>query len=66
MSVGGGFNSLEEFLSVFNIPFVMTQRSFVLTEQMIGKWWWKIFGGIDDICREGRKPNSNQQGAVSQ
>ena len=42
MSVGGGFNSLEEFLSVFNIPFVMTQRSFVLTEQMIGKWWWKL------------------------
>ena len=37
MSVGGGFNSLEESLSVFNIP-VMTQRSFVHTEQMIGKW----------------------------
>ena len=42
MSVGGGFNSLEESLSVFNIPFVMTQRSFVHTEQMIGKWWWKL------------------------
>ena len=41
MSVGGGFNSLEESLSVFNIP-VMTQRSFVHTEQMIGKWWWKL------------------------
>ena len=40
MSVGGGFNSLEESLSIFNIP-VMTQRSFVHTEQMIGKWWWK-------------------------
>ena len=30
MSIGGGFNSLEESLSVFNIP-VMTQRSFVHT-----------------------------------
>ena len=41
MSVEGGFNSLEESLNIFNIP-VMTQRYFVHTEQMIGKWWWKL------------------------
>ena len=41
MTVGGGFNSLEESLSVLNIP-VMTKRSFIHTEQMIGKWWWTV------------------------
>ena len=41
MTVGGGFNSLEESLSVLNIP-VMTKRSFVHAEHMIGKWWWTI------------------------
>ena len=39
MTVGGGFNSLEESLSVLNIP-VMTKRSFIHAEQVIGKWWW--------------------------
>ena len=39
MMVGGGFNSLEESLSALNIP-VMTKRSFIHAEQVIGKWWW--------------------------
>ena len=39
MTVGGGFHSLEESLSVLNIP-VMTKKSFIHTEQLIGKWWW--------------------------
>ena len=39
MTVGGGFNSLEESLSVLNIP-VMIKRSFIHAEQVIGKWQW--------------------------
>ena len=35
MTVGGGFNSLEESLSVL-------KSSFVHTEQTIGKWWWTV------------------------
>jgi len=41
MAVGGGFNSLEESMSVLCVP-VMTNSSFVHTEQVIGKWWWTI------------------------
>ena len=41
MTTGGGFNTLEESLSVLNVP-VMTKRSFVHTEQVIGKWWWSV------------------------
>jgi len=39
MATGGGFNPLEESMSVLGIP-VMTKKSFVHTEHMIGKWWW--------------------------
>ena len=39
MTVGGGFNSLQESISVMGVP-VMTKRSFVETERVIGKWWW--------------------------
>ena len=41
MTTGGGFNTLEESLSVLNVP-VMTKRSFMHTEQIIGKWWWSV------------------------
>ena len=39
MTVGGGFNSLQESLSVLGVP-VMTKQSFIDTERTIGKWWW--------------------------
>lgn len=39
MTVGGGFNSLQESLSVLGIP-TMTKQSFIDTERAIGKWWW--------------------------
>ena len=38
MTVGGGFNSLQELLSVLGVP-VMTKQSFIDTERTIGKWW---------------------------
>ena len=41
MTTGGGFNTLEESLSVLNVP-VMTKRSFMHAEQITGKWWWSI------------------------
>jgi len=39
MATGGGFNLLEESMSVLGIP-VMTKKAFVHTEHIIGKWWW--------------------------
>ena len=39
MTVGGGFNSLQESMSIMGVP-VMTKRSFIETERVIGKWWW--------------------------
>ena len=39
MTVGGGFNSLQESMSVLGVP-VMTKQSFIDTERIIGKWWW--------------------------
>ena len=41
MTTGGGFNTLEESLSVLNV-LVMTKQSFMHTEQIIGKWWWSV------------------------
>jgi len=37
MATGGGFNPLEESMSVLGIP-VMTKKAFVHTEHIIGKW----------------------------
>ena len=39
MTVGGGFSSLQESMSILGIP-VMTKQSFIHTERVIGKWWW--------------------------
>jgi len=39
MATGGGFNPLEESMSVLEI-LVKTKKSFVHTEHTIGKWWW--------------------------
>ena len=39
MTVGVGFNSLQESMSIMGVP-VMTKRSFIETERVIGKWWW--------------------------
>ena len=41
MTTVGGFNTLKESLSVLNVP-VMAKRSFVHTEQIIGKWWRSV------------------------
>ena len=39
MATDGGFNSLEESLSVLGIPF-MSKQSFMQTEQQVGQRWW--------------------------
>ena len=60
-TVGGGFNTLEELLSVLNVP-VMTKRSFMHTEQIIGKWWWSIFEeSMKAAGREERQIANNKQ-----
>ena len=39
MVTGGGFNPLQESMSVLGIP-VMSKQSFMQTEHQIGQWWW--------------------------
>ena len=39
MVTGGGFNPLQESMSILGIP-VMSKQSFMQTESQIGKWWW--------------------------
>ena len=39
VTVGGGFNSLQESMSVMGVS-VMMKQSFVETERVVGKWWW--------------------------
>ena len=41
MVVGGGFNHLQESMSVLGIP-TMCKNSFMATECAIGKWWWDV------------------------
>ena len=38
MATGGGFAPLQEQMSVLGIP-VMTKRSFMKTESIVGRWW---------------------------
>ena len=38
MVVGGGFNHLQESVSVLGVP----KNSFMATECAIGKWWWYV------------------------
>ena len=40
MTVGGGFNLLQESMSILGVP-VMTKQPFIDTERAIGKWWWR-------------------------
>jgi len=55
MSVGGGFNSLEETMCILGIP-VMTKRSFIHTECAIGKWWWSLLEeSMVSAGREGKQ-----------
>ena len=43
MATGGGFNKLEESMSILGLP-VMSKKLFVNTEKLIGKWWWNLLG----------------------
>jgi len=38
MATGGGFNSLQESMSILGVQ-VMSKRSFIQTEQQIGREW---------------------------
>ena len=39
MVTGGGFNALQESMSVLGIP-VMSKQSFMQSERQIEEWWW--------------------------
>ena len=41
MATGGGYNKLEEAMSVLGLP-VMSKKLFISTEKLIGKWWWNL------------------------
>ena len=52
MATGGGFNHLEESMSILGVP-VMSKQSFIATEKTIGKWWWNLFN--DSMSAAGKK-----------
>ena len=39
MVTGGGYATLKEAMSIIGVP-VMTKKSFMETERIIGKKWW--------------------------
>ena len=41
MATGGGYNKLEEPMSILGVP-VMSKKLFISTEKLIGKWWWNL------------------------
>ena len=49
--IGGGFNSLEESMSVLDVP--------VMTKSFIHTMGVDNFGGVYDSCRKRRKANCN-------
>jgi len=42
MVVGGGFNYLQESMSILGVP----RNSFMIIECAIGKWWWDVSESI--------------------
>ena len=41
MVAGGGFNYLQESMSVLGVP-TMCKISFIATECAMVKWWWDV------------------------
>ena len=56
MVTGGGFNPLQESMSILGIP-VMSKQSFMQTESQIGKWWWKA--SQESMKAEGKQENKH-------
>ena len=52
MATGGGFSPLQESMSILCVP-VMTKKSFMATEQALGKWWWEVLEeSMNSACQE--------------
>jgi len=56
MVTGGGFNPLQECMSVLGIP-VMSKQSFMQTEHQIGQWWWDALQ--ESITAAGKEEKNN-------
>ena len=65
MATGGGFNHLQESMSVLSIP-VMSKQSFVTTEQAIGKCWWDLFNESMQAAGKAERELAIQQNSYHQ
>ena len=65
MATGGGFNHLQESMSVLGIP-VMSKQSFVTTEQAIGKCWWDLFNESMQAAGKAEQELAIQQNSYHQ
>ena len=55
MSIGGGFSPLEESMATLGVP-VMTKKTFIQTESVIGQWWWELLcESMKQACEEERQ-----------
>jgi len=65
MATGGGFNSLEESMSVLGIP-VMSKQSFMQTEQQIGQGWWAVLQESMKAAGKEEKQHAIEQNSYHQ
>jgi len=50
MATGGGYNDLQESMSMLGVP-VMAKKTFITTEKRIVKWWWDLLQ--ESMCAAG-------------
>ena len=65
MVTGGGFNPLQESMSILGVP-VMSKQSFMQTESQIGKWWWKASQESMKAAGKQEKQHAIEKGSYHQ
>jgi len=65
MATGGGYNKLEESMSVLGLP-VMSKKLFINTEKLIGKWWWNLLEESMQAAGKMERELAIQQGSFHQ
>ena len=63
MSTGGGYAPLQEQMSVLGVP-VMTKRSFMKTEKVLGGWWSECLEKSMHEAAEEEKQIALQKGSL--
>jgi len=65
MATGGGYNKLEESMSILGLP-VMSKKLFINTEKLIGKWWWNLLEEFMQASEKMERELAKQQSSFHQ